>query len=316
MKKLNVVHSSSSITGERICFPFGSKIEVHDVYHETGGGGTNTAVGFARLGLAVGYFGKIGTDVTARTVLAELRSENVDVSHVVVDKSKGTGQSIIMTGPAGERTVWVYRGSNNNITRRDIPYHYLSQTRWLYLAPLSGESMRIIEPILSYSEKNHILVALNPNKDLLSLGLKKISPLLARIHFFLLNLEEASTLTGIPTHQKHHIIREVCQHVRGVVVITDGAYEIMASDGSSVFSVMPPRMRAVSALGAGDAFASGFLAYYIKQHHLDDCLRAGVINSQNVVMHIGAKKGLLTKLGMRRWQNKFRSIRVKKLSNP
>ncbi len=65
VNKLNVVHSSRSLTGERIYFDHGAKIEVNEAHQDTGGGGTNTAIGFAKLGLKVGYIGKLGADPVA-----------------------------------------------------------------------------------------------------------------------------------------------------------------------------------------------------------------------------------------------------------
>ena len=38
---------------KEICVPYGAKLEVEEIHFETGGGGTNTAVTFARQGLKV-----------------------------------------------------------------------------------------------------------------------------------------------------------------------------------------------------------------------------------------------------------------------
>ena len=47
--------------------------------------------------------------------------------------------------------------------------------------------------------------------------------------------------------------------------------------------------------GAGDAFASGFLGFYLKGGNLKASLRAGIVNSASVVQYIGTTKGLLTR---------------------
>ena len=38
-----------------VCYPVGSKILIDDLHFDTGGGGTNTAVAFARLGFRTGW---------------------------------------------------------------------------------------------------------------------------------------------------------------------------------------------------------------------------------------------------------------------
>jgi sugar/nucleoside kinase (ribokinase family) len=46
--------------------------------------------------------------------------------------------------------------------------------------------------------------------------------------------------------------------------------------------------------GAGDAFASTFVASLIKGNTVEGALQMAPINSMNVVQHTGAQEGLLT----------------------
>ena len=43
-------------------FPLGSKVDIENVYHSTGGGATNAAVTFARQGFNTSFLGKIGNN--------------------------------------------------------------------------------------------------------------------------------------------------------------------------------------------------------------------------------------------------------------
>src|SRR3989344_1270904 len=60
-----------------LCYPVGAKLLVESVTHKIGGGGTNTAVSFARLGLKTGYVGSIGKDANGGNILELLRKEKV-----------------------------------------------------------------------------------------------------------------------------------------------------------------------------------------------------------------------------------------------
>src|ERR1019366_7522994 len=66
-------------------FPLGAKINVDNVYFDTGGGATNAAVTFARQGMHVGYIGKIGHDPAGAEVVRVLRREGVATDRVVYD---------------------------------------------------------------------------------------------------------------------------------------------------------------------------------------------------------------------------------------
>ena len=55
--------------GNFIAYPVGSKILIKDLRFDIGGGGTNTAVSFARLGLNTGYIGSVGRDQPGKEIL-------------------------------------------------------------------------------------------------------------------------------------------------------------------------------------------------------------------------------------------------------
>ena len=58
-----------------VCYNVGSKILIKDLKFDTGGGGTNTAVAFSRLGFRTGYVGKIGRDANGQRVLDLIEKE-------------------------------------------------------------------------------------------------------------------------------------------------------------------------------------------------------------------------------------------------
>ena len=55
------------------------------------GAEANVAIGLARLGHGAAWTGRVGDDELGALVVRTLRAENVDVSDVVVDRSRPTG---------------------------------------------------------------------------------------------------------------------------------------------------------------------------------------------------------------------------------
>ena len=78
-----------------------------------------------------------------------------------------------------------------------------------------------------------------------------------------------------------------------VVVITDKDKPIVASDGVKKYFLKPHKIKVVERTGAGDAFASGFVAGQIVGLSVDESLKLGLKESESVIQYFGAKNKLL-----------------------
>jgi len=58
------VDTTASEERGQLCFPIGDKILIKSLKFTSGGGGTNTAVSFSKLGLKVGFIGKLGSEIS------------------------------------------------------------------------------------------------------------------------------------------------------------------------------------------------------------------------------------------------------------
>src|SRR3990167_5859435 len=85
------IADKTCMTGKVIRLELGTKIEVEKIIFETGGGGTNSAVTFARQGLRTAFAGKVGRDIRGEAILAQMKQEQVDTRFVVKDPNDPTG---------------------------------------------------------------------------------------------------------------------------------------------------------------------------------------------------------------------------------
>ena len=106
-----LIKSKEFSTGVGECFAFGSKVEMKDLFTDTGGGATNSAVTCANLGLDVGVVTSVGFDSTGQEIIADLKDRNVDASLVYKHPTLKTGYSTILLSSVGDRTILVYRGA-------------------------------------------------------------------------------------------------------------------------------------------------------------------------------------------------------------
>ena len=279
---------TSNSEEELIAYPSGSKILIKELRFTTGGGGTNTAVSLARLGHKVGYLGSLGNDENGRKILDLLKKEKIDFIGKLTNEM--TGYSIILDSIEHDRTILTYKGANNKLKFSDINQKKL-KAKWFYFSSMISESFKTLEKLAEFAEKNKIKIAFNPSTYLAKKGKDYLKNILTKTNILILNNEETSLLAG-----KNNIKAMLeALHNLGpeIIVITDGKKAINAYDGKNIYVMIPNGVRVVESTGAGDAFASSFLSGIIKKKDIGFALRLGLINSESVIMHPGAKNRLL-----------------------
>ena len=178
---------------KNVSVPFGSKILIEDLKFDIGGGGTNTAVAFSRLGLKTGYIGSVGCGNNSQRVMKLLKKEKIDISLLQCGKGR-TGFSVILDAKQHDRTILNFRGNNN-----DLDYNKIKKpikTKWFYFSAMLGKSFETQKKLANYAKKNNIKIAYNPSSYLSKKGAKHISYILKRTDLLVLNKEEAEYLVG------------------------------------------------------------------------------------------------------------------------
>ena len=265
-----------------INYPVGAKILIKDLKFDIGGGGTNTAVAFSRFGLRTGCICKIGTGEQETDVLKLLKKEKI--RFLGKQEKEKSGYSIILDSKEKNRTILTYKGINDEISLNDIQKF---KTKWLYYSSLLGQSFQTQIKLASSLKKQGTQLAFNPSSYLIKS--KNISPLLKLSDILILNKQEAQMLTK----KKQNLLEELHKLIKGIVVITDKDKKIQAYDGNKKYSLMPHKIKVIERTGAGDAFASGFVAGQIANRTIQQSLILALKESESVIKHFGAKNNLL-----------------------
>ncbi len=268
-----------------MCYPTGSKILLKNLRYDLGGGGTNTAVAFSRVGLRTGCICKVGDDVDGTEILNVLKKEKVQFLGRI-DKRKMSGYSIILDSKENNRTVLTYKGANDEVSFSEIKKF---ETKWIYFSSVLGESLKTQRKLAEMLVKKGVKLAFNPSEYLIKN--ENINSLLKLTEVLILNKEEAEMLAG--KGERKDLLEILHKKGPRVIVITDRDREIRAYDGKKKYFLMPHRTKAVERTGAGDAFSSGFVAGIISGKSIDFSLRLGLRESESVIRYFGAKNKLL-----------------------
>ena len=284
-KKFKILHRAVE---DDVCLPIGSKILIKKLEYDTGGGGTNSAVAFSRLGFKTGWIGKIGNDVNSKHILNEMQKEKV----VFLGKkiSGGTGFSVILIGIQKNRTILAYKGINDSLKWTDIKN---KRARWYYIGSMLNESFKTAEKLAEHAKKERIPYTFNPSTYLAKKGISSLSKIIKGCPILVLNKEEA----GLLSKQKNiNLMLKKLKQNTGIVVITDGAKGASAYDGLIKYTLKPRKTKVVETTGAGDAFASGFTAGILLKQNISYAMQMGYAQASSVISYLGAKRKLLNRI--------------------
>jgi 5-dehydro-2-deoxygluconokinase len=268
--------------------------EVEHFSRHLGGSSANIAVGLARLGLKVGIISSIGKDELAAFLLDFLASEGVDTQYVQLVEGHNTSLCLTeICPPASFRQVF-YRADPADAYLRLEPEarDYIRQARMFITngtslaASPSRESTRAA---LEIARQHGLRTVLDVDYRASSwtspemAGEQARAPL-AWVDVVLGNEYEIALLTGSQDAEQQVKLLED-SHVK-VIVRKLGERGAEAYYGDQHFSLPPTPRRVLSAIGAGDAFAAGFLYALDRGLPIDVCLRYGNAASAIVVSRV------------------------------
>lgn len=287
-------HFTRQAHGENVqlCHVYGDKVEVEQFQVSTGGGASNTAIAFHKLGFSSGIVAEVGQDNLAKLVEDELQAEGVDTHFLVREKKEETGGSVILVGPDGGRTVMVHRGAAAQLDVADLPQTALSQARWLHLSSIGGR-LDVLQTLFNLCQESQLGLSWNPGKaelHLLATGQLPVQDVRAQLLF--VNLEEWTALQPVQAALQSQVHQ---------IIITNGAEggQVLIGGGEPL-SYSSPSLTSVDDTGAGDSFAAGYVAAHLLGHDPSRASRWGVANAVSNIQVIGAKTGLLTRAEIER----------------
>lgn len=280
-----------------LCFLNGAKIPYESVtVIPAVGNSANAAVAAARLGLRSGFVSDVGGDEHGKEILATLVKQGVDTEFVRVHQDMQSNYHYVLMHGA-ERTILI----------KHQPYPYelpeIGAPAWLYFSSVGEDSLAYHREIAAYCAAHpEVKLAFQPGTFQIKMGKDVLAELYAHTEIFFCNVEEARLILKTTESDPAKLPKMMCALGPKVSVITDGPKGLYAYDsraGKTYF--MPPYpdpKPPVSRTGAGDACSSTITVALALGKPLEEALQWGPINSMNVVQHVGAQTGLLTRAGL------------------
>lgn len=280
--------------GKWLAMKFGQKIPFdHAEILEAVGNAANASVSFSRLGLKSGLITNVGGDQHGRDMIASLHTDKVDTRFVRVNPGKKSNYHYVLWYKE-ERTILIKHEEYDyhwpHLSPKEIP-------RWIYFSSISKNALEYHDDLANWLQDHpDVKFAFQPGTFQIDMGTERLGNLYSRADVLILNREEAVEVTHGNYDDMHGLLNKLHEIGVKIAVITDGPAGAYASDGLSRFK-MPPYPDPgppIERTGAGDAFASTFVAAIMKGSNIEGALQWAPINSMNVVQNVGAQKGLMS----------------------
>ena len=265
-----------------------------------GGAESNVACGLAGLGHRVAWLSRLGDDPFARRILAELTARGVDVTGVETDPARPTGVYFKDPAPEGTRTHYYRSGSAATLMGPELTrLPVLRRARIVHLSgvaaalsdscaglleailvdrALNGEADKAGGPIVSFDVNHRPALWRSGTAD----AAKNLLTLARAADIVFVGRDEAEALWGTARPDD---VAELLGPAP-LIVVKDAEHGATSyADGTRTFVPALPT-QVVEPVGAGDAFAAGYLSAVLENRDERSRLRLG---------HLAASAALRTR---------------------
>lgn len=257
----------------------------HVTYFEkhAAGAETNVAIGMIRMGYTAGFISRVGADEFGQFLLTTLRGEGVDVSQVQIDEDKPTGIYFIQRGyPVPGRSTMAYYRRNSaasGLNAAAVNPTYFRGAKLFHVTgitpALSTTCRQAVLKAIDVAQHHHLHISFDTNirRQLWSRPEAKTTllPLIAKTNTVFTDPADTKILLGVTEPNK--AAPKLLQMGPSTVVVKLGRKGATAFTRQKQARVKPLHVPVEDPIGAGDAFAAGFLAGILKGWSLDRTLQ-------------------------------------------
>jgi 2-dehydro-3-deoxygluconokinase len=264
-----------------------------------GGAESNLAIGVSRLGHAATWVGRVGDDEFGVMVRRMLAAEGVD-GRVRVDPGAPTGLMVKYRRTGTVTQVQYYRkgSAGSRLEPDDIDAELIRGARILHVTgitpALSGSARTAVRYAVETARAAGVLVSLDLNYRRLLWPPEEAGPVLAGLvgQADIVFATEPEALLVVTGSGPAGLGRALGALGPRQVLVKLGALGAVAVLGDEVLTVPAVPVTEVDPVGAGDAFAAGYLCRLLEGGTPAECLATGALAGAYAVTVPGDWEGL------------------------
>lgn len=254
-----------------------------------GGSAGNTIFAAAKLGLGTSFIGKVGHDQGGEFYKDSLKALGGDVSRFKTG-NVANGRCLSLITPDGERTLRTDLGAAATLSPQEVTPADFAGASHAHIEGYLLFNPDLMMAVLNSASRANCRISLDlASFEVVQAAHDRLPDILRNyVDMVFANEEEAAAFVGesLPPEVMARRLAAYC----GLAVVKAGAKGAWLARGEEIIHAPAlPDIRPVDTTGAGDYWAAGFLAGWLRGMPLHTCAKWGARLGAEIVQVIGAE---------------------------
>lgn len=290
LEKNSINKGSMSLVDYDVANRIGNEVDI--VKTISGGSVANSIVCIAQQNLKTVFIGKVNQDELGEKFAKGLAEENVEFKITKSLVNKHTARCIILVSTDAERTMNTYLGVSQELTEEDVDLNIIEESSILYLEGYLWDldnAKKAIKKSISTAINSETKIAFSISDAFCVDRFREEFIDLVNNSADIIFANESEIKSLFETSELETAIKK-CQDTKKIFAVTlgdKGAKIIYKNEIVNIKAEIIDKL--VDTTGAGDLFAAGFLAEYIRSQDLESSGKEGVKMASIIIQQFGAR---------------------------
>ncbi|PIE00057.1 MAG: hypothetical protein CSA81_14140 [Acidobacteria bacterium] len=294
-----IIDNSQDLTAQKLmAFELGAKVYADSCQEKIGGSAVNVAAGLTKAEVRAFIFARVGRGPAGDWIAKQIGKLKIKKNYLQQRGKTGSSIAVVVSDQKiHDRVIFRAGDSIEEFDLEKALARFREKVNWIYVASQKNGWQEKMKKVIDFAKQKKAKLAITPSSWQISKDANDFASILDKIEVLFLNRDEAIELVqniqGEVEDKPKYLMEQLLKFGPQVVAITDGPKGAYVSGGKEIFFLPATAKVAKEALGAGDAFCSGFLANYIETANIKQSLAWGIVNAGGVVEKVGGTEGIL-----------------------
>ncbi len=230
-----------------------------------GGGPVATAlVTLARLGCKTTFIGRVGDDDNAKFLLNEFAIESVNISGLIMDRSRPTNQAFIwIDGRTGKKSIVLNNKNYRPVSAEEIDLSHIRSARYLLI---DGRDTEATFKLIEWARQKGTKIVIDAGSPR-----ERMGELLRLVDYPVVS--ERFCQKYLKQNNYESAIKALLNFGAEAAVVTCGSKGCFGGDGNGIYYQAAFPVQVLDTTGAGDVFHGAFIFGLINHWNLASILK-------------------------------------------